>query len=247
MSDLSTRAGGLTAATYLGDNTQAMLVTLAAALRSAGIDVRIDPEAGRSSPDALAHAADVDLVWMCGRLLAIMLRDGSLDHEVVAAPVFAGESAPVYRAVLVARLDGPGSLESALSGSVGVNEAESWSGHHGLRSFVRQTHGDVWFASELATGSHRSSIDAVRHGHCDVAGIDQTIWQAVSTESPTVVEGLAVIATTDDWPAPPFALSRRLDVSARQHITQELLGLTADGLNAIVPARADDYTVMLTD
>ena len=90
----------ITAATYLGDNTVTALAEIAAALGERGIDVDI-VGGDRNSDDARRRAGETDLVWMCGALYADMDRSGDLDHDVVAAPVVTGETAPVYHSVIV--------------------------------------------------------------------------------------------------------------------------------------------------
>ncbi len=226
---------GLTAATYLGDNTVPILDGLVAALRSAGIDIAVDESAGRDSLDGRAHAADVDLVWMCGSLSMVLLDEGVLDHGIVAAPVFSGEQGAVYRSAIIARTDGPGTIDEALGGSIGVNEPESWSGHHGLRRHL----GDRWFPDEVPPGSHRGSIDAVAAGACDAAGIDVTVWRHVVATEPAAVADLQVIDLTDDWPAPPLMF--RLGSGLGSVAITALLEAKVAGLERVVPAMAASY------
>lgn len=227
---------GLTAATYLGDNTVPILDALVRSLRAEGVDIDLDPGAGRTSVDARAHAADVDLAWMCGSLAMVLLREGILDHDVAAAPVFAGRRGPVYHSVIIARRDGVGSVEAASAGSIGINEPESWSGHHGLRRDL----GDAWFATGVATGSHRGSIDAVAARHCDVAGIDVTVWDHVAATDPGAVADLRVIGRTSDWPAPPFLVLPRAG-----ELRDALVAARPAGLDRIVAADASRYVELL--
>lgn len=223
---------GLTAATYLGDNTVPILDALVRSMRAEGVDIEIDPDAGRTSADARANAADVDLAWMCGSLAMVLTDEGVLTNDVTAAPVFAGRREPVYHSVIVAHRDGPDSIEAACAGSLGVNERESWSGHHGLRRHL----GDRWFAAEVATGSHRGSIESVAARRCDVAGIDVTIWEHVAVTEPSAVADLRVIDRTPDWPAPPFLVS-----SAAGHLSDTLLAAEPAGLDRIVRTDAERY------
>lgn len=226
----------LTAATYLGANTVPVFDDLVEQLRSAGLAFGAT-DWGRSSIEARRHAAEVDLVWMCGALAASMLDAGELDHDIVGAPVFPGESAAVYRSVFVVRDDGPGSLDDALAGSIGINEPQSWSGNHGLR---RHLAGRGWFAAEVSTGGHRASIDAVHDGRCDIAGIDSSIWDALVAAEADAVVGLRVVATSSDWPAPPFLIGR----GAPAGLTGALVEARPRGLVRIDPATTADYDGM---
>lgn len=220
----------------MGANTVAVLEDIVTQLRGAGLAFEA-PAWGHSSADAQRDAAQVDLVWMCGSLAASMLAAGELDHDIVAAPVFPGEGAPVYRSVFVVRNDGPGSLEAALAGTIGINEPESWSGNHGLR---RHLAGRGWFAAETPTGGHRASLDALRDGRCDIAGIDSSIWHALVAAGDRVVEGLRVVATTGDWPAPPFLIRR----GAPAQLAGALVAARPADLVRIEPAATADYDGM---
>ncbi|MEM7285820.1 MAG: PhnD/SsuA/transferrin family substrate-binding protein [Actinomycetota bacterium] len=229
---------GLTAATYLGDNTIPILDALVSHLVDLDVDIEVDPGAGRGSAEARANAAEVDLVWMCGSLAAVLLRDGTLQHDVVAAPVFEGESEAVYRSVFVTRRDGPASVEDALSGTIGINEADSWSGHHALRRHL----GVAWFSDEMPTGSHRDSITAVSAGDCAVAGIDVTIWRHVCATEPDAVTDLRVIGRTTDWPAPPFLVRH-----GAGDLAQAIVGAAVPGLDRIVPAAVASYRPLVPE
>lgn len=226
----------LTAATYLGANTVPVLDDIVAQLRSVGFDIGA-PDWGRDSVVAADEAPAVDLVWMCGSLASVMLADGRLDHDIVAAPVFPGETEPVYRSVFVAREDGPRSIEDALAGTIGINEPESWSGNHGLR---RHFGTQSWFVAETSTGSHLASLDAVCERRCDVAGIDSSIWNALVADGDGAVDGLRVVATTGDWPAPPFLVRR----GAPATLASALVAVRPEGLVGIEPASAADYAFM---
>ena len=223
---------GLTAATYLGGNTVPILDALVRSMRADGIEIDVDMSSGGSSADARTNAADIDLVWMCGSLAMVLIDEGALNHDVTAAPVFAGQREPVYHSVIIAHRDGPDSIEDARAGSLGVNEPESWSGHHGLRRHL----GDHWFAAEVATGSHRGSIESVAARRCDVAGIDVTVWEHVSAAEPGAVKDLRVIDRTPDWPAPPFLVS-----SPAGHLTDALRAAVPAGLDRIVRTDAARY------
>ncbi len=231
---------GLTAATYLGDNTVPILEALVADLVATGVDIRIDPAAGRTSTEARAGAASVDLVWMCGSLSAVLRHEGVLPHEVIGAPVFAGQRAAHYHSVFVARSDGPATLDEALLGRIALNEPESWSGNHGLRHHL----GDAWFTDESWTGAHRASIEAVASARCDVAGVDVTVWEHVSTSEPERTSGLRVIDRTTSWPAPPFLVHPRVGVD-RATIVATLLHATPPGLAAITETTQAAYDTLL--
>jgi len=127
-------------------------------LRARGTDIEVvDAAAASGCGTAAAEVvANLDLVWACGLLTAELVADGC-PIEVVAAPVFAGETAAVYRSVIVARAtssgvggsaSGSASVPGAEQGArsvggplgladlarlrVAVNETGSWSGYRAL-------------------------------------------------------------------------------------------------------------------
>ncbi|MEM9653951.1 MAG: PhnD/SsuA/transferrin family substrate-binding protein [Actinomycetota bacterium] len=228
----------LTAATFLGDNTVEPMRRLVNDLSHRGLDVELQHLGDRSTPNALAKAADVDLLWMCGGLVVEQQAAGALAHDVVAAPVFTDQPGPVYHSVIVARHDGPKTTAEALGGPVAINEPQSWSGHRALRRHLSP----IWFATEMISGSHRESLAAVAEGRALCAGIDHSIWTA--TPEPSLV----VIDRTTDWPAPPVLIRRGLPAATVETITAALIEFTDDGVDRtvdrFVPAETSDYEVM---
>lgn len=235
----------LRAATYLGDNTRSIMRDLVAYLSEAtGIEVVIDPSAGRTTAEALCHAPTLDLVWMCGYPTVSLISAGRTSHEIVAAPVFAGHGGPVYHSVIVTRTDGPPSLGAALDTRLAVNELESWSGFLGLKDHVERSFPGRWFADQTVTGSHRASLGALIDRACDVASVDVTIWDHALVETPEATAELRVIDRTVDWPAPPFSLSSRLETGTRNSLREALHALAPAhiaSLDGVVPAGPDLY------
>ena len=235
----------LRAATYLGDNTLAIMSDLVEHLSEAtGIEVAVDCTAGRSTAEAGRQAPDLDLVWMCGHLTASLISTGRMSHRIVAAPVFAGSGGPVYHSVIVSREDGPSSLPAALDTRLAVNEIESWSGFLGLKAHVERSFPGAWFSDQAVTGSHRASIEALANGTCDVASIDVTVWEHAVAEQPVEVADLRVIDRTVDWPAPPFSLGTHLDLGRRKSLRAALLAIGPSdiaSLDGVVPVDSGVY------
>lgn len=211
----------LQAATALAENSEPVLVRIVEAIRSAGLVVEMvdDP-------------ADVDLLFACG-LATIAGIDNGSGRTIIAAPHFPEETGPTYRSVVITRE--PSSLASVVEGRVAVNEYSSWSGWHGYREFL-ESQGLTANVDHQLTGTHLSSVDAVRSGAADVACIDATIWRELADHT-----GLHVVATTNDWPTPPVSVSPTVDLA------------TIDAIRSIVTnldnvSRADEsqYTFMLS-
>ena len=230
----------LRATTCLGDNTVPILRDLVAELRQVGLDIEFDEELGPAERVELLESGDADLVWACG-LLTIERIAAGRGLEIVAAPVFTGEPAAVYRSVIVVRSDDPAREGSDTFGRrLAVNEHVSWSGYHGFgRWLADEGAGSESYPTEVLTGSHRNSALAVAEGVADVAAIDHTVWEHLVRTEPAV-ESLRVLTTTADWPAPPFSVR-----SADPHGLRAILAnLRPVGLDRIIPASADQYHFM---
>lgn len=237
------------AACYLGENAVEVLDRLVSYV--AGVsDVTLEfDRTARGSAEAAGDTRESGLVWACGLLTVEMIGAGTLDAEIVAAPVFVGEQDPVYHSVIVARPDsGYRRLGDAVGGRLGVNEPESWSGHHGLVDHLGRIGLTIGaFAGTVPTGSHVNSVRAVIDNDADVAAIDHTIWEHLVARGEA--EDLVVLERTRDWPAPPFSLGRSLDADRRNKLLDVLTSVQPGdvaGLVRTVPVTQTDYEFMST-
>jgi len=214
----------LTLQSYLGPNTLPAADALAAAMTHA-LDLPV--RHATAAPDAGA-----DITWACGLVTVRGMDDGRLDADIVAAPVFPGESGPVYRSVIVTRQGRP---RPDAATRFAVNQVDSWSGHHALRAHLQHP------IQTVETGSHVASVEAVRAGAADAAAIDSSVWAYLQEADSSLATDLVVVDRTIDWPAPPFAIARRLDPGLRVAVMEVLLATPVPGLTAIVPAADADY------
>lgn len=214
----------LRAVSLLGANIDAALEAIASELTSDGItcDVVSGPWDARLEA---VRTGRVDLVWMCGLLAHRMLESGSLQAEVVAAPVFLGGTEPTYRTVFVGRRGSP-DLEDLVESRWAFNEETSWSGHHAARvEFSRrglpQPQDVIW------SGSHQKSLIWLREGKVDASPIDETVWNWVDQT------GLEAVDHTTPWPSPPLLMR-----SPSSHIVDALTTISGPfaGVSRLVPA-----------
>ncbi|GJM37247.1 MAG: hypothetical protein DHS20C19_06140 [Acidimicrobiales bacterium] len=178
----------------LAENAVEFFAGLQAPLRALGIDL------GAADED------DADVLFACGLLTREWIAAGR-PFDAVAAPVLPGESAPVYRSVVITRDDGPGDLATAQEATLAVNEYGSWSGWHGYVDDLR-TNGLPVPERRVVTGGHRSSVRAVRDGQADVAAVDSSLWRWLPGDERSLVR---VIHETADWPAPPISVRSGTD------------------------------------
>ncbi len=150
---------------FLGPNTVPIVRELGDRLTAEiGIDL-----AGELAPTWRDFIAAVDtgtahVVWLCGLATIELVDSGRFDAEIVAAPVFPGESRAVYRSVVVARPEIRAATLDDLEGTrLAINGTGSWSGYHALRVHLAEAgRFDPFFGSVTETGSHRASIDCRR-------------------------------------------------------------------------------------
>lgn len=218
----------LRATTCLAENTDSMLRRWMEHLQGIGIDIEFDEGLTTGERLAMASSGEVDVLFACGLLTMELIALGT-PLDVVAAPVFESETEPVYRSVVICRADSAfESVADAANLRLAVNEYASWSGWHGLRAYLQSiglTVGDKPggpFGSHMITGSHAASIEAVRSGRADVAAIDHSLWSYLVATDHDRLDGLAVVAQTSDWPAPPVTINTRLDGATREALSTAL-------------------------
>jgi len=104
----------LRATTHLADGANQLFEQWMVELRESGID--IDSTPGDDT------ALDADVVFACGLLTAVRQAEGQ-PVTIIAAPIFPGETKPVYRSVLIARADsGVAELAAGAGLRLAVNE-----------------------------------------------------------------------------------------------------------------------------
>lgn len=232
----------LALSTYLGPNLDPAAAALARSL-SKKVRVEISFDASLTADQRLERitSGDVDLMWMCGLLTLEMIDQNRIGADIVATPVFAGETAPVYRSVVVVGEQSPYREMTDLAGTrLVVNQWESWSGHHALRAHLEDL-GHPWpfFGSAVESGSHAASVTAVAAGDAECAAVDHTMWRYLVEGR---VDGLRGIGVTRDWPSPPLALSSAITGPRRDSLVDVLLGMTGlPGVDRLVAARNETY------
>ncbi|MGI9610397.1 MAG: phosphate/phosphite/phosphonate ABC transporter substrate-binding protein [Acidimicrobiia bacterium] len=188
-----------------------------------------------------ATSGKFDGVWVCGLLGMRLIRSGDLPGAVGAAPVFEGRKRPVYESIVVARqTSGFASLADAAGAVLAVNDYGSWSGYDALAEHLRTHRRSIeMFGSEIETGSHVQSIEAIQERRADVAAIDHSVWDWAAARGH--IEGLVVIDRSSPWPAPPL-ICVNTEVAERV-IDTDLTGIP--GIDRWVAADQDDYEVFL--
>lgn len=232
------------AATLLGPNTVDGLQQVVAHLNRCGHKIEIvsmNAGAVNVGSDADAHGnLGVDLLWACGLLTVQMVAAGA-DLDVVAAPVFTGESDAVYRSAIVARSTDPGPGRR-----LAINEYGSWSGYRALFHDAAVRAEDRWHPDHMeaivVTGAHVESVAAVADGRADIAAIDSSVWNWLIGTDPVAVDGLRVVDRTVECPAPPLSLVSPTSLPDADRLIDDLVGFA--GVPPLVPASVESYEFM---
>lgn len=230
-------------ATLLGPNTIDDLHRLGAHLTGRGLPaviVEVDVDATVGVSDALTESG-IDVLWACGLLTAELVTDGTA-LDVVAAPVFRGETAAVYRSIIVTRAG-----DSPPVRRLAVNELGSWSGYRALFHDATVRDDNRWHPDRMdeivVTGSHVASASAVVAGRADVAAIDHSVWNWLTAMDPDAVRDLVASDRTVDCPAPPLSIGSAVPAGDRGELIDAILAF--DGPPLLLRASVADYRFML--
>jgi phosphonate transport system substrate-binding protein len=153
------------------------------------------------------EGSDAHLLYLCGLPASHLVEN----YEPIAAPVLAGEryqNQPWYFVDVVGRLGAEEEQRWAF------NQPGSFSGwlavQHGFQVERRSPSTVQW----IETGSHLASLDTVRKGEADRAGVDSMILDLDGT----LLGGLEVVRSWGPWPAPPVMALRALDDDTRTRL-----------------------------
>jgi len=198
----------------------------------------------------------IDVAFICGLPYSERFDRPGRPIELLCAPVMAHPryaGCPIYFTDAIVRRDSPARTFADLRGRVwAYNDEGSNSGyvmprHHLLA--LGETRG--YFARAVASGSHQQSIQMVRDGAADAAGIDSTVLELELTRCPALAPDLRVVESIGPCPIPPVVVGRHLpearkrrlrDAFVALHEDAEARAILADGLIArFVPVTDADY------
>ena len=234
--------------------TDALWATIHTALQKRGI----------ASPDALDREEATEPAWLSPRLLLSqtcglpLVQD--LRDQVTVLGRFTYQDLPAtgdYHSVIVVResdsIDHPEDLRGQRTA---INHEDSYSGCLTLKRWAGKQAGETaFFASVIATGSHRDSVCAVANGLADTAAIDHVSWCLAKRVEPAT-QRLSVVAKTDDRPGLPLITQTGHDTqtlaSFRSALDEAVTTLdpatrSALGITGFVPAYVHDYDVIDDD
>lgn len=148
---------------------------------------------------------DLFLSQCCG---ADLLRDGGEHMQYVATPVYdipEGQGGHYCSRLIVSENSKAHDVADLVGSVACINDWGSHSGCTALASMVAPHHRNGrFFADVQVSGSHAASVDMVRSGKADAAGIDAITLALLQRHRPETLNGIRVLANSRVVPAPPF-------------------------------------------
>lgn len=247
----------ITLISCLGENTYPICARLADYLtEQTGIQVCFDQQTPWLEASANLASGKFQMGWICG-LLYTLQQDQQARYQVLAKPIFAGHSEPIYYSYLVVRHDsGIQTIADLAAKCLVINDPDSYSGNHALWAHWSKLPQAPTFSKVSASGAHSNSLRMVASGEADVAAIDCTVFDYLKASKPelqAVLEQLRTIESINPAPTPPFIMHDSVSPELRERIRQALLALNTSswqaefqtlGLNGLVPAHDQDYDFM---
>ncbi|PSL93256.1 phosphate/phosphite/phosphonate ABC transporter substrate-binding protein [Pseudomonas sp. R9.37] len=199
-------------------------------------------------------APELLVTQTCGYPLMTQLRG---QVRVIGRPRYelAHSSQGEHCSLLLARDDDPRTALADFYLSRGViNGHDSNSGMNLLRERLAPLQrGGRFFASVGISGAHRESLRWLRENLADLAAIDSVTYDYLARFAPLEVAGLRIVPHSAPSPTLPYIGPLRL---SDEHVAQirEAMNLALQdlpqvvdtlGIQQVLPAREDDYRVLL--
>lgn len=216
---------------------------------------------GTPAPIALDRSRPVEAIWRDPALLFgqacgyPLVSDPELALRVIGVPVYDAPDCAEGRhaSYLIGRHDDSRtSLADYRSGQAAINGRSSNTGYNLFRAAVAPlAQGGRFFGSVVETGSHRGSLDAIRHGRADIAAIDTVTHAVLRRFEPSALAGLRIVGLTASSPTLPFVTARSTSIGTMAALRIALADVVADSdladvcdallLSDIVPGGAERF------
>ena len=216
--------------------------------------------AGFDAPGVIDRTMDRKAAWtsehlLVGQTCGLPFVEGVRDVALVLGTfVYEVEQCVPgdYCSVIVARPDGPASIEDARGSVAAFNGRDSQSGHAALvTTLAALAGGGSYFSGVVESGTHRRSLQMVAEGVADVAAVDVVSWMLANDVEPTT-QSLRVVGSTACTPGLPL-ITNRCNTASRDAINAAILsavesvGQSVRGplhISGYVPRTDDEYSVI---
>jgi ABC-type phosphate/phosphonate transport system substrate-binding protein len=139
--------------------------------------------------------------------------------QLVATPHYAaaGCEGPNYCSFIFTRNTAP--IATFRGAKAAINGMDSMSGMLALKLAVGE---NDFFGSEIITGSHIASLQAVQTGEADICAIDAICVALARRHRPELLKGLNIISASPQVPGLPY-VTRQNEVSKLRHALKNAL------------------------
>jgi ABC-type phosphate/phosphonate transport system substrate-binding protein len=202
---------------------------LGSAMRETGIE---------DVPDALTWDPPGEALWLARDLLLAQTCGYPLTHglagrvRLVAAPRYRIpdiEGPYYYSHILVREDSGATTLEDLRGARAAYNGKDSQSGYSALRLALAPLARDGRFlGAALESGAHLASMAMVAEGEADLCAVDAVICKLAARHEPWRVEGLRVIAISEQAPNLPYITAGSADDLLIDCLREALAEVMAD-------------------
>jgi ABC-type phosphate/phosphonate transport system substrate-binding protein len=210
------------------DATDAWWQGLAKAFRHQGI-AEVPEQLTRDHAERAWRRPDLLIAQVCGYPL---VRFRGAKPKLIATPCYQapGCEGPDYCSlIIVHEQETANSLEDLRGRVLAVNGRDSHSGYHALQAMVAPlaTPGGRFFGSQIITGSHAGSLEAIEAGEADVAAIDTVTYTLIRRYLPDALDSFRILGRSPRAPGPPYVTV----ASAADELVERMRDALVDALS----------------
>ena len=194
----------------MDDACRAIVVEIA---RRLAVEIEFDARPEWEARQRGLDAQLTDFGWICGAHY-VMRADRGAGVTLLAAPVPAGAryaGRPVYYSDIIVRSNSTHRCFEDLAGATwAYNEPTSQSGFHVVRyGLARRALNFDFFGGVVETGAHETTVELIRRGEADGAGIDSTVLEWLRRRDPALGSDVRVLERLGPSPMPPWVAGAR--------------------------------------
>lgn len=86
----------------------------------------------------------------------------------------------------------------------------------------------TFFSHMVFSGSHDQSLKAVLNGYVDGAAVNSLVFERMAQEDPSFRSKVRIILTSPAYGAPPYVVSKNIDLQLEKRLLKTLLGMDQD-------------------
>ncbi len=177
----------------------------------------------------ILQANPKSLAWTCGApFVEDSIKDG---QQLIAIPLY--ENRATYRSFIVSRKEDAEKKLLDFKGKIfAYSDPRSNSGFVVPAAEIKKQGYDIktFFSTNINTGLHEKSIEAVYRGVADVAAIDEYVWVEYTKKHPKFQKELHVIEKIGPYAFTPIVAGKEVSKETIKKIQEVLIGMNKEEL-----------------